>query len=66
MAALRRCQMPPHNVGPINRECIRRYYMTHVGVSRKECCRALKLGSKTVFKHLRWLREEWKQKDMDT
>lgn len=58
--------MPPHNVGPINRERIRHYYVTHVGASRKECCRALKLGMNTVQKHLRWLREEWKQEDKDT
>lgn len=52
----------PYELGPHNRNRIREFLITHPGASQKECARALGLGAKTVHKHVKTIRAEWRGK----
>lgn len=52
-------QTPGYEIGKSNREAVRTYFLNHVGVTNRECGRALGLSEMAVGRHVKTLREEW-------
>lgn len=52
-------QAPGYKIGYDNREAVRAYFLAHVGVTNRECAKALGLSVFAVGRHIKTLRAEW-------
>lgn len=50
---------PGYQIGHDNREAVRTYFLAHVGVTNRECAKALGLSEIAVGRHIATLRQEW-------
>lgn len=50
---------PGHKIGHDNREAVRAYFLSHVGVTNAEVSKALGLSVMAVGRHVKTLRGEW-------
>lgn len=50
---------PGYKIGHDNREAVREYFLNHVGITRRECAKALGLSEMAVGRHIATLRSEW-------
>jgi biotin operon repressor len=46
-------------IGRDNRERVRAYFLAHVGCTNIECAKALSLDRRSIWKHIKRLRQEW-------
>lgn len=49
------------DLGPANRERVRRFFAAHIGAKQTECALALRLSRNAVNRHVRDLRAEWRR-----
>jgi hypothetical protein len=50
---------PGREIGRTNREAVRAYFLSHVGVTNTEVAAALGLSVTAVGRHVKTLRAEW-------
>lgn len=54
---------PGAKIGHENREAVRAYFADHIGCTSGECAKVLGLSVMAVGRHIKTLRQEWRDKD---